>query len=302
MEVQNESKECIYFIERENMNSESTLSIIIVSYNCLDMLKQCIASIEKYNDIGERLEVIVVDNSSDSEIEEWSRQCTQKIQFIINENKGFGQANNVGAAMATGEILLFLNPDTELVEPVFGYVLSRFKKDEKLGMLGLKLRNRQKTYTPSMSMRFHYGFLKGTVNTILTRLDIFLPSIMCTSGADIFIRHELFDEVGRFDENLFMYCEEPDLTNRVNKAGMKNAYDKSKTILHHEAGTSEGMSKRYRQRTEAYRYYCKKYGIDFEKQQNKENVYCKLKARLFRLAGKNEKADEYELICKAVSK
>lgn len=278
------------------MDNKQTLSTIIVAYNCLDVLKACLESIKKYNDIADRLEVIIVDNSTTREIQNWVEQGNVDAAYIRNENKGFGQANNVGVKAAKGDILLFINPDTELTEPVFDYALQRFEKEKKLGILGFKLVNGKNTYTPSMAMRFHYGLLKGITNTVLTRLNIYIPSIMCTSGADIFIRHTLFNEIGGFDENLFMYCEEADIANRVNAKGYKNLYDTSKRIIHREAGSSEGMARRYLQRMKASKYYCEKYGIDFEKEKNKEKRYCIFKSKFFALIGKKEKSMEYDTI------
>lgn len=291
MEASNESKTSVY------NDKGIAVSVIIISFNCPDFLRNCLESIKKYNDIGEQLEVIVVDNSTDSDIFNWiESEHPEGFLYIKNENKGFGQANNVGAKIARGSVLAFLNPDTELTEPLFGYTVNKFEKNNKLGMTGYKLINKSGTYTPSMAMRFHLGVIRGFINTLLTRLDFFVPSLMCTSGADLFVRKEAFMKAGMFDENLFMYCEEPDLTNRINAQGYINTYDKKIKIYHHEAGSSEGMVKRYGQRMKAYKYYCQKYGIAFEKYLKEEMRYCMLKEKLFLSLGNKEKSDAYKMI------
>ena len=117
------------------------ISVIIVAYKSANILKRCLDSIAKYNDLGDELEVIVVDNSPEgfrvqSEIE---KSNYKNFKYIAADNKGFGAGNNIGAKVAGGEILAFLNPDIILIEPIFKGIYQEFLQDSKVEMLGVKL-------------------------------------------------------------------------------------------------------------------------------------------------------------------
>ena len=115
-----------------------TLSVIIVSYKKIEVLRDCLNSIKQYNDIGEDLEVIVSDNSPDDILYETIKKEYDWIKIIKNENKGFGAGNNRGYEIATGKYLLFLNPDTILIEPIFKFTVEQFEQDKDLALFGVQ--------------------------------------------------------------------------------------------------------------------------------------------------------------------
>lgn len=274
------------------------LSVIIVNYNSLNYLKECVYSINNNNDIGEALEIIVVDNSPNDDALEWLD--TQKnIKAVKNENRGFGQGNNVGSSIASGEYLLFLNPDTIIIEPVFKFAINQFERSAKLGLFGVQLVNRNMIPNSTYGLRMPLGFMRTVLCKLLISLHIFLPSKMYTSGADIFIRKNVFEAAGAFDENIFMYCEEADLCNRVNSIGYQNDFFPQKRIIHLEGKTSEtNLFTTYTRQMSSRKYYCEKYNIPFEKYKKSEIRYCKLKIIVLRLLGRKARASEYEkIIC-----
>lgn len=272
------------------------LSIIIVNYNSLTYLQNCISSIEKFNDIGDQLEVIVVDNSTGDESIRWL-QGQQNIIAIANENRGFGQGNNVGVKKAHGEYLLFLNPDTVIIEPVFQFAVDQFEKDPKLGLFGVQLVDGNLRPNSTYGLRMPLGFTRSVLTRILISAKVFIPSAMYTSGADLFIRKSVFDEAGAFDENLFMYCEEADLCNRVNRLGYRNAFYSEKKIIHLEGKTQDAkLFTSYRRQMESRKYYCEKYSIDFLRFARKEKRYCALKKTVFSMKGDKARAAEYQKI------
>ena len=95
------------------MGKIADISIIIVNYNTLHVLRPCLDSIIEQT-IGIDYEIIVVDNgSTDGSIEELS--SNSRVTFIpTGENLGFGRANNKGLEQAKGEYIFFLNSDTLL--------------------------------------------------------------------------------------------------------------------------------------------------------------------------------------------
>ena len=215
------------------------LSVIIVSYNSLKLIKDCLDSVKKYNDIGDALEVIVVEQSPKDDIfEVLSKEYTWVIT-VRNSNMGYGGGNNVGVRHATGEILLFLNPDTLLIEPVFGYMLSKYEEDKTLGICGCRLLDGNQNYVQSFFWKDSISNVKGVVWRFLDKMDKFIPEKMYITGADIFVPKNVFEEAGWFDENLFMYCEETDICNRVERLGLQTKFFPEKKIIHLEGKTSE---------------------------------------------------------------
>ena len=116
------------------------LSIIIVSYNTHEFLKKSITSIyEQTRDIS--FEVIVVDNASTDGSQEMIKKEFPRVKLIINvENTGFAAGNNVGIKQATGEYILLLNPDTEILDGAIQKTLSFMQKNFKIGIAGCRLR------------------------------------------------------------------------------------------------------------------------------------------------------------------
>src|SRR5699024_9212479 len=115
------------------------LSIVIVTYKKLDIVINCLDSIEKYNDIGKQLEVIVVDNSPDNTIVKFINNEYPDVKTIKSANNGFGAGNNTGFKASSGKYTLFLNPDTILIESIFEFAIRKFEENPKLGIFGLKL-------------------------------------------------------------------------------------------------------------------------------------------------------------------
>lgn len=278
-------------------NNKIQLTVIIVSYNCPTYIKQCIESIRKYNDIGEALEIIVIDNSTNDETMKWLREEAKDVIAVPNDNKGFGQGNNVGASIAHGDILLFLNPDTILVEPIFKFAIKQFASKPSLGLFGVQLVDREGRRNSSYGFRMPLGLLRTLTCNMLVKLKVFLPGAMYTSGADIFIRKKDFQDAGRFDEKIFMYCEEPDLCNRINAIGKSIAFYPDKRIIHLEGKTQETkLYHVYQQQMKSRKYYCDKFGLDFYTYAAKEQRYCRLKSWIFKVRGNAERSEEYAKI------
>lgn len=264
------------------------ISTIIVSYNNLNILIDCIESIKKYNDIGSELEIIIVENSNNDNIFNFFCLNYNDIKVIKNINKGFGQGNNVGARAAKGEYLLFLNPDTILVEPIFKFAINKFRCNDRLALFGLKLID--KNFKSNMSYYFidKHNFIHGQIIKIFNRLNIFLKNCMYISGANIFVRKEIFFQAGMFDENMFMYYEEPDLTKRIKNIGGETGFFKNKKIIHLEGMTTKCNELALNRRLDSAKYYSNKYNLNFKKQIKNEILYNKIKYIYFKIIKKNK--------------
>lgn len=262
-------------------------SIIIVSYNNVEILEECIKSIFRHNDIGNSLEVIIVDNSPNEDLYFYIKDKYKKILIIKNTNSGFGDGNNIGVSHSNGEYLLFLNPDTILVEPIFRFAINKFEENPEIGLFGVKLLDE------NMNDNLSYYFLKdkGIVNNqllkIFNKMNLFIPNKMFISGANMFMRKSDFIKIGKFDNNFFMYMEERDLTMRLIKLKKKNAFYKDKSIIHLEGQSSDKGSKSFRIQLDSLKYFCEKYDMNYNEILNKKMKYLKRKRVLLKILKKN---------------
>jgi len=268
--------------------NEIIISVIIVSYRKLEIVIDCIESIFQHNDIRDKLEIIVVDNSPENNVFDYVQKNYPQVQIINNDNKGFGEGNNVGAKVAKGTYLLFLNPDTILIEPIFKFAIDKFESNHDLAMFGVKLVDKNLKRNMSFYYIDKHGILYAQLIKLCNKLDIFIDGIMFIPGADIFIRKDVFCECGMFDENIFMYYEEPDLTRRLKIIKKKTGYFKDKRIIHLEGKTTSDYEIALKRRLEALRYYCCKYGMNYVKRLNRETRYDYLKSFLYRYTNKNQ--------------
>lgn len=268
------------------------ISVVIVSYKNLSIVTNCLDSIKKFNDIEANLEVIVVDNSPDETIATYLSSNYTWVKTIKSENKGFGAGNNTGVANSNGEILLFLNPDTILIEPIFKFAVRKFESENKLAVFGVKLVD--KTMNKNMSYFFidSYGILSNQIIKLCNKLDIFLKEKMVVSGANIFIRRKDFIDSGMFDEKIFMYYEEMDLMKRVKLLNKEIAYFKDKKIIHLEGKTSTDSINSLNIRLKSLRYYCNKYKLNYEKRLRSEIRYLRIKLTISKYLFKN--SNDYE--------
>ena len=277
----------------------SNLSVIIVSYNGLELIKNCLESIRKNNDIGDGLEVIVVEQSPTDDIYNYITDNYTWVKCIRNSNQGYGGGNNVGARNAKGDILLFLNPDTVIVEPVFSYILSKYEADEKLGIAGFRLLDGKGNNAQSFFWKDSISNWKGLIWRALDKWNIFLPGKMYITGADIFVPKRLFSEAGMFDENIFMYSEEVDICNRVERIGYHTRFFKEKRIIHLEGKTTEdNYIKKELIKMKSYLLVAEKAGQKKSKILNRAKKAAMHRSWIFYFLNKERYALEKELIKK----
>ncbi|HZH67129.1 MAG TPA: glycosyltransferase [Flavisolibacter sp.] len=238
-----------------------TLSIIIVNYNVKYFLEQCLYSVMKaVQDI--EAEVIVVDNHSTDDSLFYLAPKFRQVIFLQNEtNSGFGKACNLGLREASGQYILFLNPDTIVAEDSFTECLRFFENHPDGGALGVKmidgsgafLKESKRAFpSPQTSLfklagfaslfpaskvfsRYHLGHLDKEQNH---EVDVL-------AGAFLLTKKEVLQKVGAFDEAFFMYGEDVDLSYRIQKAGYKNYYFSGTTIIHFKGESTRRGSLNY---------------------------------------------------------
>ena len=237
------------------------LSIIIVNYNVKYFLEQCIKSIYAATCSFE-LEVIVVDNDSKDGSVDMLRTRFPEVRLIANShNPGFSIANNQGLAIAKGEYVLFLNPDTLVAENTLQGCFDFMDHHPKVGALGVKLLDGAGQFLPESkrglpvpfvamckAMGLHYFFPKSaTLNRYylghITEDTTAPIEVLC--GAFMWMRKSVLDQIGGFDETFFMYGEDIDLSYRVLKAGYQVYYFPEVSIIHYKGESTKKSSLNY---------------------------------------------------------
>lgn len=224
------------------------LSVIIVNYNVKHFLEQCLYSVRKAA-WGILHEVIVVDNNSSDGSLQYLKPRFPEVKFIAcEENYGFAKACNKGRSLASGEYILFLNPDTILAEDCLKKCLSFLDLHPDAGALGVKmldgkgrfLKESKRAFpSPVTSLYKLFGLAKlfpssrmfsayhlGHLNEGSTH------EVDVLAGAFMFVKKEVLEKVGGFDEVFFMYGEDVDLSYRIQNNGYKNYYFADTCILH----------------------------------------------------------------------
>ena len=216
------------------------VSVIIVTYNSEQDIFDCINSIRKYADIPlEDVELVVVDNGSlkvDKMFDDLCELWGEDIVLLKNtHNGGYGQGNNIGIRHSSASVILIMNPDVRLASPFFAKPLNAFESDTKLCMYGMKqmLTEKRESRSSFMCTLMMNGYLRTLMEAVCNRLDFYIPRWQYFSGSCFFVRRNMFEDVGLFDESVFMYGEEDDIHWRLmHRWGANFRYDKSMHYLH----------------------------------------------------------------------
>ena len=216
---------------------------------------QCLQSVQSAI-TGIEAEVIVVDNASADNSVVMLKEKFPWVKLIANtKNIGFSCANNQAIKIAQGEFVLLLNPDTLVEEDTFVKCLDFMNQTPDAGALGVKMINgngeflpESKRSLPVPAVAFYkiFGLAKLFPNSKrfgsyhLTYLDNDkIQSVEVLSGACMFIRKKILEEIGLLDETFFMYGEDIDLSYRITKAGYKNYYLPDARIIHYKGESTK---------------------------------------------------------------
>ena len=210
-----------------------SLSMVIVSYNTVDLLRDCLLSVRPQ--LGPQDEVIVVDNdSADGSAAMVAAEHPTVVLVASRENLGFGRANNRGFSLAKGDLVWMLNPDTRLTAGALEAAVAFMLQNPVVGMAGTALINPDGS--PQAAVEQGYPGQRYAGSALGT-----LPGeIAWVMGASILARREVLARVGGFDERFFLYGEETDLCLRVRQAGWPIGFIESAVVMHY-GGESERL-------------------------------------------------------------
>ncbi len=254
------------------------LSIIIVSWNVKNFLSKCLYSLYEYRK-NLNIEVIVVDNNSTDGSVEIIRNKFPDSKIIANKkNLGFAKANNQGIAVSNADLILLLNPDTEIMEGTLQKMVEFMQKNEKAGIAGCKHLNPDFTFQPSV--RRFPNFL--IILMLITKIAKIFPNnrlflsylakdidnsknqqVDQVAGSFFLIKKKLIDQIENFDEKFFIWFEEVDMCKRAKNAGWQVWYVAQAQMIHHggQSFKQQLLIRNQKNFLKSALYYLKKHGL-----------------------------------------
>jgi GT2 family glycosyltransferase len=266
--------------ETSDSNANIRLSVVVVSWNTRDLLRDCLGSV--YATIeGIEFEVIVVDNKSIDGTPEMIRKKFPQVRLIQNdENLGYAAANNQGMFAGEGEYILCLNPDTVVYPGVINRVVAFLESNPDYAVAGCRLKSLDGTYQTAVAKLFspmdkftiygfcHYLYKAGIIKTHpydrvkysddYLRLD---GTVDYMIGAFSMIRRQLLETVGGLDPEFFFCVDDLDWGLRINKAGLKIKHLMDCEILHLANQSGKQVDRFSTEFTGSAHFWAKHYGL-----------------------------------------
>jgi GT2 family glycosyltransferase len=243
------------------------LSIIIVNWNTRELLKNCLESIRQHKGSC-KIKIIVVDNVSKDGSREMVETLFPEVKLINSGgNIGFGRANNLGIPYADTPLILFLNPDTLVMNGTFERMMDFIKSHALVGAMSCMI-----TYGPdqdetlgtdgeahTLGLQWFPSPFTELLRIILLsdkmiqRLKRYLPYknpnesgyVSKLYGTCLMVRREVLEQCGYFDERFFMYGEDVDLCRRITDAGWKLYYMSEVKIAHLAGGAGDKTASQF---------------------------------------------------------
>ena len=288
----------------EASQPQPTVSVIIVSFNTRDLLRECLQSLNlRCHDIPKQ--VLVVDNVSRDGSPNMVKQEFPDVELIRSDvNLGFAAANNRAFPLATGRYIVLLNSDAFLEPGALDRAIKYMDADARIGIGGARLIGRDGSWQPSARL------FPSPLNDFLTltglaarypRSRVFgrfdrtwadpeeTADVDWVPGAFSIVRKSALDKVGYFDERFFLYYEEVDLCRRFKQAGYLVRYwhdvvvthlggESSKTVTELKLSSAGSQLALWRLRSE-FLYYRKHSRLSGWLSKTAESLWYRLRAR-----------------------
>jgi N-acetylglucosaminyl-diphospho-decaprenol L-rhamnosyltransferase len=229
-------KKCTIWPRQDDV--EASLSIVIVNWNTRDLLLDCLTSIHAH---ASQYELVVVDNgSTDGSAAAVQREYPDVKTISHTENQGYARANMIGFRATNGPYVLFLNSDTIIQSDAVTCLIDFLEREPQCAACGPRLVQPDgKTQPFAFGNDPKLGYLLARASA---RIGIRAPlhdwestavqAVDWISGACLLVRRSAFEQVGGFDERIFMYFEDNDLCLRLRSAGWQVVYDPLVAITH----------------------------------------------------------------------
>lgn len=233
------------------------VSVIVLNFNTWETTTNCVNSILE-NTKKAAFEIILIDNGSkDNSHKRLSEKFSKnsKVKLVKNDtNLGFSKGNNLGMEISKGEYILLLNSDTLIEDDVVSEMAEWMDKNKKVGIATCALKNEDGSvqgtggYFPNLIRviswmtiedipgvdklikPFHpqhsKSFLKN--NSFYEKMQ----NVDWVTGAYLFVRKKVYEQIGGLDEDYFMYTEDTDFCFRAKKFGWEVVYLPNWKITH----------------------------------------------------------------------
>jgi hypothetical protein len=236
------------------------ISIVIVSWNGKEYLRQCLESIpskaSRYT-----IESIVVDNASTDGAPELVETMFPQVRLIRNaENYGFAKANNIGIRESKGRYICLVNSDVVILDDCIDRLHSYMETHAEIGMLGPQILDRnmkiQRSCMGSLTLRDAF-YRSIALDTLFPRSKLFggylmtywkhdtIREVDVINGCFWMVRREALQQVGLLDERFFIYAEDKDWCKRYWNAGWKVVYYPEAQAIHYGGASSSNAPIRF---------------------------------------------------------
>jgi GT2 family glycosyltransferase len=224
----------------EDASYDPLVSIVVVTYNNLDLTKKCLASLDAYSDYA-NMEIIVVDNaSSDGSqawLTEWAKEALNRKLVLNEDNRGFAAGNNQGLTLAGGQYLVMLNNDTHVTPGWVRTMVNHMRCDASIGLLGPVTNNigneaRIEIFYDDMAQ-----MLQRSASYTHAHVGQLLP-LRTAAFFCVMLRREVFEKIGPLDEAFGRgFFEDDDYCRRIEQAGL-SVYCAEDVFIHHHLSAS----------------------------------------------------------------
>ncbi len=216
------------------------VSVVILNYKVKDQAVKCVKSVQKstYGNV----DIIVVDNNSGDGLEKELEKLPDILFIQSGKNLGYTGGNNIGIKKALerdADYVFILNPDTTIEEDAIGNLVATAEL-EKAGIVGPKILfadDKKDTIWYAggiLDLANVLGKHRGVDEKDKKQYDTIEETEFVTGGA-IFVRRDVFEKIGFFDDRYFMYLEDVDFCYRAKKAGFKVLYVPTAEVFHKNA-------------------------------------------------------------------
>ena len=211
------------------------VSVILVNYRGSEDVIECVSHLREVDWPADRLEIVVVDNDSQDGSEERLREELSEVTIIQSgANLGFAGGCNLGVEHSTGEYVAFLNSDAKPDPQWVAAAIAEFESAPDVGCVASKVLDwdgKQIDYVDGALSWFGMGY-KREVTQFDTGAYDTPKDVLFGTGAAMFVRRDLFREVGGFDERYFMFFEDVDFGWRLNLLGHRVRYVPGSLAFH----------------------------------------------------------------------
>lgn len=230
------------------------VSIILVNWNSVNYLRACLASVYRYTR-KVTFEILVVDNASfDGSAEMLQNEFPDVIFIQSQQNLGFSKANNLAFERSSGSAILFLNPDTLVLNPAIEMMYAALQSAPHIGAVGGGVLNDdhslQMHYVQAFPTILNQMLLSNFAKRLLPKSNLWglrplieysgkPAEVEVVMGSVLMVKRSVFEEIGFFDERYFMFAEDVDLCWSIRKHGYSIYYVREGSIIHYGGKSSD---------------------------------------------------------------